>query len=141
MSEVRGSRNEAQTILLVEDNFDNLSIYTTVLKHFGYNVLAAEDCIQGLALARSASPDLILMDISIPGIDGWQATRTIKADPQTASIPIIVLTAHALATDRDRAFREGADGYIAKPAEPMHVLDTVRRMLSGDEPSLRAPVS
>lgn len=138
MSEVQSSGNPAQTILLVEDNFDNLSIYTTVLTHFGYKVLSAEDGIQGLALARSACPDLILMDISIPGIDGWQATRTIKADPHTASIPIIVLTAHALSTDRERAFREGADGYIAKPAEPMQVLNTVRRMLSGED--RRAPL-
>ena len=118
------------TILLIENDFDNISIYTTILEYNGYGVVCAEDGVTGVELARSAHPDLIVMDISIPGIDGWEATRTIKADPRTASIPILVLTVHALDSDRQRAFEEGADGYMMKPAEPIQVVHEIRRMLS-----------
>ena len=117
-------------ILMVEDNFDNISIYTTILEHYGYAVQAAEDGVKALELARTSSPDLILMDISIPRINGWEVTRTLKDDPSTAQIPIIVLTAHALSADRDRAYMEGADSYIAKPAEPSKVVTEVQRLLA-----------
>ena len=116
-------------ILLVEDNFDNASIYTTILQFSGFEVLAAKDGLEGLAMARTQSPDLILMDVAIPGIDGWEATRQLKADPATRTIPIIVLTAHALAAHRERAFAEGADGYIAKPADPTSVVREIRKLL------------
>ncbi len=117
------------TILIVEDNLDNLSIYTTILEFHGYGVASAGDGVTALEMARGSRPDLILMDISIPGVDGWEVTRTLKDDPATAQIPIIVLTAHALKSDRDRAYMEGADGYIAKPAEPSWVVDEIRRVL------------
>ena len=119
----------AKTILLVEDNLDNLSIYTTILEFTGFEVLSAKDGVAGLAMARERMPDLILMDVSLPGVDGWEATRELKADPKTQRIPIIVLTAHALETDRVRALAEGADGYIPKPADPMSVVRTVRKLL------------
>ena len=116
-------------MLLVEDNDDNLRIYSTILTYAGYQVIEATDGEAGLAAARDRRPDLILMDVSIPKIDGWEVTRTLKADPATAMIPVIALTAHALATDRERANEIGFDGYIAKPAEPRLVLAEVERRL------------
>ena len=116
-------------VLLVEDNDDNLRIYSTILTYAGYQVIEATDGEAGLAAARDRRPDLILMDVSIPKIDGWEVTRTLKADPATATIPVIALTAHALATDRERANEIGFDGYIAKPAEPRLVLAEVERRL------------
>ncbi len=122
------SRNgTTPTILLVEDNEDNRRIYVTILEHAGYRVLEAVDGEAGLALARAEMPDMILMDVSIPVIDGWEATRRLKADPATSAIPIVALTAHALASDREKAMEVGCDGYIAKPAEPRLVLAEVER--------------
>ena len=119
----------APTVLLVEDNYDNLHIYSTILSHAGYHVLEATDGEAGLATARSGQPDLILMDVSIPKIDGWEVTRILKTDPATSSIPVVALTAHALASDRARAEEIGFDGYIPKPAEPRLVLAEVERRL------------
>jgi two-component system cell cycle response regulator DivK len=118
-----------QTVLLVEDNDDNLRIYSTILTYSGYSVIEATDGEAALAAAREHHPGLILMDVSIPKIDGWEATRRLKADPATADIPIIALTAHALASDRKKAEEVGCDGYIPKPAEPGEVLAEVRRRL------------
>jgi CheY-like chemotaxis protein len=118
-----------QTLLLVEDNEDNRIIYSTVLRHLGYQVLEAQDGVQAVALARSEHPDLILMDISIPHIDGWEATRQLKGDEATAGIPIVALTAHALPEDRERAREVGCDGYLTKPVEPTRVIEEVRRFL------------
>jgi CheY-like chemotaxis protein len=120
---------DAPTVLLVEDNDDNLRIYSTILTYAGYHVLEATDGESGLATARSGQPDLILMDVSIPKIDGWEVTRILKADPATSSIPVVALTAHALASDRERADQIGFDGYIPKPAEPRLVLAEVERRL------------
>jgi CheY-like chemotaxis protein len=122
----------SRTILLVEDHEDNRIVYRTMLEHFGYRVLLAGDGGEGVRLARESLPDLILMDVSIPVMDGWEATATLKRDPATARIPIIALTAHALAADRERAQEVGCDGYLAKPVEPRRVLEEVRRFL-GDE--------
>ena len=121
---------ERQRILLVEDNADNVLIYTTVLEFAGFEVLSATDGPGGLAMARAERPDLILMDVAIPGIDGWEVTRTLKADPSTSPIPVVMLTAHALAADRVHAFAEGADGYISKPADPMAVVNAIRSKLA-----------
>ena len=119
----------SQTILLVEDHEDNRIVYSTILEHFGYRVLLAGDGAEGVRMARESSPDLVLMDVSIPVMDGWQATATLKADPATARIPVIALTAHALPADRERAEEVGCDGYLAKPVEPRRVLEEVRRFL------------
>ena len=116
-----------RTVLLVEDNVDNRIIYSTILTFNGYEVLEAEDGEAAIEAAREHLPGLILMDVSIPKIDGWEATRRIKADPLTAMIPIVALTAHALAADQEKAREVGCDGYIAKPAEPRVVLEEVRR--------------
>lgn len=123
------SPSSGHTLLLVEDNEDNRIIYSTVLRHLGYTVVEAEDGAQAIALARSVLPDLILMDISIPEVDGWEATRILRGDPATRAIPIIALTAHALADDRLRASEVGFTAYLAKPIEPRAVVAEVRRWL------------
>ena len=122
-----------KSVLLVEDNEDNLVIYSTILRHAGFGVLEARDGQAGIELAQSEHPALILMDVSIPLIDGWEATRRLKADPKTADIPIIALTAHALASDQEKATEVGCDGYIPKPAEPRVVLAAVTRHLGAAE--------
>jgi two-component system cell cycle response regulator DivK len=119
------------TILLVEDHEDNRIVYRTVLEHFGYTVLEAHDGEEGVRRAREDRPDLVLMDISIPKLDGWEATKVLKSDPATARIPVIALTAHALPEDRARAAEAGCDGYLAKPVEPRRVVEEVRRVLDG----------
>lgn len=120
-----------QTLLLVEDNEDNRIIYSTVLRHRGYTVVEAHDGLQAVALARELRPALILMDLSIPELDGWEATRILRTDPATSEIPIIALTAHALADDRERASAMGFTSYLAKPVEPRAVVAEVRRWLDG----------
>ena len=117
------------TILLVEDNLHNRRIFQGVLAHSGFQVVEAEDGGRALELARSAAPDLILMDLSIPVVDGWECTRRIKADPATRAIPIIALTAHAMRGDEDRARAAGCDGYMSKPISPKRVVEEVKRVL------------
>jgi CheY-like chemotaxis protein len=104
-------------ILLVEDNEMNRDMLSRRLQRRGYSVVAAHDGEQGLLMARSEMPDLILMDISLPLMDGLQVTRLLKSDEATRHIPIIALTAHALVTDRDKAFEAGCDDYDTKPVE------------------------
>jgi len=116
-------------VLLVEDNEDNRTIYSTVLRHLGFQVIEAVDGVEAVALARSERPDLILMDISIPRMDGWEATRVLREDPSTRDIPIIALTAHALADDRKRATEVGFTSYLTKPVEPNAVVAEVRRWI------------
>lgn len=116
-------------MLLVEDNEDNRTIYSTVLRYLGYQVIEAVDGLEAIALARSERPDIVLMDISIPGIDGWEATRVLREDPATRAIPIVALTAHALADDRERAAKAGFTSYLAKPIEPNAVVAEVRRLI------------
>jgi CheY-like chemotaxis protein len=113
----------------VEDNEDNLLMYSTSLRHAGYNVIEATNGEEGIAKARSARPHLILMDISIPIIDGWEATQILKQDARTRHIPIVALTAHALASDRAKADQLGFDGYLSKPCEPRAVVREVKRLL------------
>lgn len=120
----------AHTVLIVEDNADNREIYCALLRHHGFVVLEAADGIEGVSMARTALPDLILMDVSLPRMDGWTAVETLKADARTASIPIIALTAHALPEDRTRSFAAGCDQYLAKPIEPRDVVREVMHWLS-----------
>jgi len=118
-----------KTVLLVEDNEDNLVVYRTILEHVGFKVLEARDGEEGVSRARSELPDIILMDISIPKMDGWEATERLKADGATSAIPIIALTAHALEEDRLKAMKAGCDGYLAKPVEPRRVVQEVERFI------------
>ncbi len=125
--------NNGKTVLLVEDNEDNRIVYSTILQHFGYRVTEALNGEEGIAKARAEKPDLILMDISIPIIDGWEATQVLKRDPETKGIPIIALTAHALASDREKAMEVGCDSYLAKPCEPKTVVSEVQKFIgTGD---------
>jgi len=119
-------------ILLVEDNDDNMNVYRTILEYDGFDVIEARDGEAGIHEARAGHPDLILMDISIPKIDGFEATRILKADPATRRIPIIALTAHAMDEDRQRARNSGCDGFLAKPIAPRRVVSEILRYLGRD---------
>lgn len=105
----------AARILVVEDNTDNMTLITDVLTSLQYEVLSARDGQEGVDAARSQRPDLILMDMSLPKLDGWEATRRIKADPELKAIPVIALTAHAMLGDRDKALEAGCNDYLSKP--------------------------
>jgi two-component system cell cycle response regulator DivK len=120
-------------VLLVEDDRDNRTIYRTILEHHGYRVVEAADGQEGIRLAREHKPDIVFMDISIAVVDGWEATAILKADPETAAIPTVALTAHALAMDRQKAREAGCDGYLAKPVEPMRVVTEVERLIRATE--------
>ncbi len=122
-----------KTIVMVEDNPDNRKIYTVLLEHFGFHVVEAPDAETGIELVAERHPDLVLMDISLPRMDGFEATSLLKHDPRTSDIPVVALTAHAFDEDRQRAREIGFDGYLVKPVEPRRVLEEVRRFLDGAE--------
>ena len=117
------------TILLVEDNEDNRDMLARRLQRKGFNVLVAIDGRQGVDLAASERPDLILMDMSLPVLDGWEATRLLKSTPETGSIPVIALTAHAMSGDREKAIAAGCDDYDIKPVEMPRLLDKIEALL------------
>ena len=119
------------TILLVEDDAVNRDMLSRRLERRGYAVVIAEDGRQGVNLAGSAKPDVILMDMSLPELDGWSATREIKADPATAGIPVIALTAHAMASDRQKALDAGCDEYDTKPVDFARLTGKIEAMLAG----------
>ena len=116
-------------ILLVEDNEMNRDMLSRRLVRRGYEVAIALDGEQGLTMARSEAPALILMDMSLPGIDGWETTRQLKAAPETQKIPIIALTAHAMAGDRERAVAAGCDDFDTKPVELTRLLEKIEALL------------
>ena len=117
-------------ILLVEDEEMNRDMLSRRLERRGYQVVIAVDGGQGLRLARSEAPDLILMDMSLPVLDGWQATRQLKAAPTTQAIPILALTAHAMAGDREKAIEVGCDDYDTKPIEFARLLGKIQGLLA-----------
>lgn len=102
-------------VLIVEDNVDNFELVRFLLERAGYQVLSAANGVEGLNVAKRKKPDLILMDLSMPEMDGWQAAAQLKADKTTRHIPVLALTAHTLPGDRKRALDAGCDGYISKP--------------------------
>lgn len=116
-------------ILLVEDNEMNRDMLSRRLQRKGHEVLIAVDGEAGAQMAESERPDLILMDMSLPTVDGWEATRRIKRLPETASIPIIALTAHAMAGDRDKAIEAGCDDYDSKPVDFERLLGKIQSLL------------
>jgi two-component system cell cycle response regulator DivK len=120
-------------ILLVEDNEMNRDMLSRRLQRKGYSVLIAHDGEQGLAKACSEIPDLILMDISLPFIDGYEVTRRLKANPRTRHIPVIALTAHALLTDRDRALNAGCDDYDTKPVDFTRLTEKIENLLVNEK--------
>ena len=121
-------------ILLVEDNENNRDMLLRRLEHKGYQVSAAVDGREGLEKAKAENPDLILMDMSLPVLDGWEATRQLKADGATRGIPVIALTAHAMASDEQKAREAGCDDFDTKPIELPRLLEKMERLL-GTKPS------
>ena len=120
-------------VLLVEDNEMNRDMLSRRLTRRGFEVVFAADGQQGVDLARSERPDIILMDMSLPVMDGWEATRHIKADATMRTIPVIGLTAHAMSGDREKAIEAGCDDYDSKPVEIDRLLGKINRLLNGDE--------
>jgi len=116
-------------ILLVEDNEMNRDMLSRRLVRKGYEVIMALDGRQAVEMAAAETPDLILMDMSLPVIDGWEATRQVKAAPATRAIPVIALTAHAMAGDREKAIQAGCDDYDTKPIELPRLLEKIRKLL------------
>jgi two-component system, cell cycle response regulator DivK len=117
-------------ILLVEDNEMNRDMLSRRLVKRGYDVAIALDGEQGVAMAHAEIPALILMDMSLPGIDGWEATRQLKAAPATRAIPVIALTAHAMAGDREKALAAGCDDFDTKPVDLTRLLEKIEALLA-----------
>ena len=116
-------------ILYIEDNEDNFYMLSNRLRRRGYELIAAPDGESGIALAKSEAPALILMDLSLPVMDGWEATRRLKAESATQAIPVIGLTAHAMTGDRDKAMAAGCDDYDTKPVELPRLLEKIEALL------------
>ena len=126
---------ENPLVLVVEDNADNRTLVLDVLKSMDYEVVLANDGVEGVEQAKLKKPDLILMDLSLPHKDGWEATRELKADDACKHIPIVALTAHAMVGDKERALEAGWDDYISKPIDLMILVNTVKKLLNSDEQS------
>ena len=122
-------------ILLVEDNEMNRDMLSRRLERRGYRVAIALDGEQGVAMAGSEAPDLVLMDMSLPVLDGWEAARRLKAVPETRAIPIIALTSHAMVGDREKAIAAGCDDYDTKPVEFQRLLEKIEAILAKGTPS------
>ena len=116
-------------ILYIEDNEDNVYVVKSRLTRAGFTILIAADGAQGVAMASTEQPDLILMDLSLPVLDGWEATRRIKAAPETKHIPVVALTAHAMAGDREKALAAGCNDFDTKPIELPRLLQKIRALL------------
>jgi CheY-like chemotaxis protein len=119
----------AKTVLIVEDQIEMRAINAAYLEHHGYHVLAVGNGADGLRAAREQHPDVILMDISMPGMDGLSATSQLKHDPSTKAIPVVIITAHPYGSVGQRAIAAGCDGYITKPCDPRRVLAEVQRQV------------
>jgi CheY-like chemotaxis protein len=122
-----------QVILVVEDNERNLKLLRDVLQYAGYGVRAARTAEDGIALAVSEPPDLVLMDLQLPGIDGIEALRRLRESPRTAHIRVVAVTAQAMKQDRERVLQAGFDGYVEKPISVRAFPDQVRRFLPAEE--------
>ena len=122
-----------ETILIVEDNPINLELAVDLLELAGYNVATAKTAEQGIELARSLRPNLILMDISLPGKDGLEAIRLLREHPETQDINIVALTAHAMRGDKDKAFAAGCEGYLTKPIDTRSFARTIASFMAGAE--------
>ena len=123
------TESEMAKILLVEDNEMNRDMLSRRLTRNGYEVVIAVNGQEGVDLATSSKPDLILMDMSLPGIDGWEATRQLKAAPETRMIPVIALTAHAMSGDREKAVAAGCDDFDTKPVDLARLLEKIELLL------------
>jgi two-component system cell cycle response regulator DivK len=128
-SEMYSKGNHMPTILLVEDNEMNRDMLSRRLQRKGYQIVTATDGEQGLSMARATGPDLILMDITLPEMDGWEVARLLKDDESTRHIPIIALTARALVSDRAKAFEVGCDDYDTKPVDFVRLTEKIVNLL------------
>ena len=126
----RASRAAARRVLVVANDPESRRIVTKVLALEGHETLEASDGRSAIALARQAHPDLIIMDLAMPELDGWEASRRLKADPKSADIPIIAFTAFAMREDEERARKAGCDGHLSKPCRPQTIRATVRNFLA-----------
>jgi CheY-like chemotaxis protein len=124
-------------ILLVEDNEMNRDMLSRRLQRRGYDVIIAVDGQEGVAMAQAEAPDLILMDMSLPVMDGWEATRRLKAASETMAIPVLALTAHAMSGDREKAMEAGCDDYDAKPIDLPRLLAKIEALLGKQSPHER----
>lgn len=133
------ARPKAPLILVVDDYADNREMYSAYLRFQGLDVVEAANGTEALEHAFERHPDLVVMDLSLPGVDGWQATRMLKADVRTKDIPVIAVTGHALAGAPERAAEAGCDGFLTKPCLPEDLLREIQRMLDreGDHPRRR----
>lgn len=120
-------------ILVVEDNEDNRALVVKVLSRQGYRMAEAEAGEEALRLAREETPDLILMDLNLVGMSGFEVTRRLKADPRLRHVPVVALTAYAMVGDRERALESGCDGYLSKPIDVRRLPEQVRAFLEGKE--------
>jgi CheY-like chemotaxis protein len=118
------------TIMVVEDNELSRDALSRRLERRGYRVVLAVDGQEAIEVARGEKPDLILMDLGLPRVDGWEATRQLKADPNTRHIPIIVLSAHAMTNDRDKALQAGGDDFDTKPVRFQHLMEKIEALLA-----------
>jgi two-component system cell cycle response regulator DivK len=123
------ARESAPLILVVDDYADNREMYSAYLKFQGLDVVEAANGAEALERAFERPPDLVVMDLSLPGVDGWQATRALKADARTKNIPVIAVTGHALAGAPEQAAEAGCDGFLTKPCLPEDLLQEILRML------------
>jgi CheY-like chemotaxis protein len=125
------------TVLLIEDNPENRYLVTFLLEQRGHEVVAAATGPQGLALAAARTPDLILLDIQLPGMDGHAVTRALKADPQLRAIPVVAVTSHAMVGDREKCLEAGAEGYLEKPIDPETFVAAVEQFLTRSDEGSR----
>ncbi len=116
-------------VLVVEDHPENSRLVEKVLTRSGYDCMIRSDAASGIEAARSLRPALVLMDMSLPGLDGWEATRRLKADSETATVPVVALTAHAMAEDREKALAAGCDEFVTKPFRAAELLAVIRRLV------------
>jgi len=121
----------SKKVLVVEDDMDNRRIVVKVLSVEGYQVIEAIDGVEALARVREEQPDLILMDLALPNLDGWEATRQLKLDPATRSIPVVALTAFAMRGDEEQARAAGCDDYLPKPVRPAAIREIVKKYMGG----------
>jgi CheY-like chemotaxis protein len=130
-------KEEGKLILVVEDNLTNLDLLSSLLEVHGFTVLQTTTAVQGITAARERSPDLILMDVSLPGMNGLEALVVLKDDPLTEAIPVVVVTAHALAADRKAAFRAGCAAFMTKPIDTRSLIREISHLLMQEQKTLR----
>jgi two-component system cell cycle response regulator DivK len=125
------AKGDAPLVLVVEDFTDNREMYARFLEFSGFRVTTAANGQEALDSAFAETPDLVVMDLSLPGVDGWEATRRLKKDARTKMVPVVAVTGHAFAGSSESALQAGCDGYIMKPCLPADLVAEIRRVLSG----------